>query len=227
MTDFATDLLWEEQKDPALPVPDHPWERRQDRHRTVHGASPAAESLTDRLRRVAGNAALVRQAEEAENTHKHLAQVAHQTKTATPAATAKVPAERKAVQKQVAQNAVAAEASRRQEDAKAAAVRAVALDQVLSSFARDPAKADLLTLAWLVEKAPGIAQATARTLVHAVTRADPAHRAAILARIRTQLADQRNLLLARLLTDQLAGLAPRPSRAALPPPAPPPPAPSP
>jgi hypothetical protein len=224
MTDFATDLAWEEQKDPALPVQGRPHERQQERRRHAHIPPPAAESLTDRLRRVAGNAALVRQAEEAENTHKHLAQVARHAETGPPpAAAARAPAERTAVQKQVVQVAVAAETRRLQDDAKAAATRAVALDQVLSSFQRDPAKADLLTLALLVENAPpGVAQATARALVHAVTRADPAHRAAIHARIRSQFADHRDLILSRLLTDQLAGLGARPVRtASAPPPAPP------
>jgi hypothetical protein len=227
MTDFATDLLWEEQKDPALPVPGRPRERQQNRHRTAHPMPPAAESLTDRLQRVAGNAALARQAAEAENAHKHQGQVAQQAKAEAPPApaAATAPADHKAVQQQVAQIAVAADSRRRQEDAKAAAARAAALDQVLASFEHDPSKADLLTLALLVEKAPpGVAQATARALVHAVMRADPAHRAAIHVRIRTQLADHhRNLTLARLLTDQLAALGPRPARAApAPPPAPPP-----
>jgi hypothetical protein len=226
MTDFATDLLWEEQKDPALPVPGRPRERLQDRGHRKHAAPPAAESLTDRLRRVAGNAALTRQAEEAESARKHLSEVAHGVRTAAPAgsAAAKAPAEQKVAQKQVAEIAVTAEARRMQENAKAAAARAVALDQVLSSFERDPAKADLLTLALLVEKAPpGVAQATARAIVQAVLRADPAHRTAIHARIRSQLADHRALILSRLLTDQLAGLAVRPARAApAPPPAPPP-----
>ena len=252
MTDFATDLLWEEAKQPALPVPGRPHDRQHTEKPVVAHPAPALrpESLSERLQRVAGNAALAHEAEEAAAARKRLeaaAQHPEKVPTSSPAvkpepakpkekhevaavikvaANPKAPiAEReKAGQRQVAMAAMAVEARRLPEAIKAAAVRTAALAQVLAAFDHDAGKADVLTLALLVEKAPpGIAEATAQAIVRTVMRAEPAQRAAITARIKAQLGGRRDLRLARLLADRLGGL-----RTAVPPhaaPAPPPPAP--
>jgi hypothetical protein len=251
MTDFATDLLWEEEKQPVLPVPAHPRDRQQaDKKSRVPLPPVPVESQSERLQRIAGNAVLSREAEAAEATRKRLAEAARRPADANPqsstraapapekkrkqaaarteAADPKSPpaAREKAVERQAMQAAAAAQAQRLAESEKAAAVRSEALAQVLASFENDATKADLIGLALLVEKAPaGIGEATARALAAAVMRADPAQRAAISARLKTELGDRGDLRLARLLRDRLAGLFAAPVRSA--PPAPPPPPPGP
>jgi hypothetical protein len=248
MTDFATDLFWEEEKRPVLPVPARPHDRQQEEKAKTPVPAAPTESQAERLQRIAGNAALAREAEEAEAARKRLAEAAHRPEKAPAKAVAPKPeaakpekkrkdearakaatdpktppaARKKAAEKQVAEETVTAEAGRLSEATKAAAARAAALAQILASFDKDAGEADLLTLALLIEKAPpGIAEETARALARAVMRADPAQRIAIAARIRAQIGDRRDLRLARLLADRLAGLATTPTRPAPPPPPPP------
>jgi hypothetical protein len=244
MTDFATELLWDEAKQPVPPAVEH-LNERQKQKRAGPRALAEIESLPARLQRVAGNTALAREAEEAVAAGKRLAAAAQRPErvpaavTPRPSAkddarigTAEVDpkaapaARRRAAAEQVARAAVAAETRRLPATTKAAAARAAALAQVLASFAADPARAELLALARLVERAPaGIAEDSAAAIARAVMRADPAQRAAIAARIKAELGDRRDLRLARLLADRLVGLAPAPARPA--PPPPPPPAPPP
>jgi hypothetical protein len=247
MTDFATDLLWEEEKQPVLPVPARPHDRQQEKKEQTPAPATTAESLAERLQRVAGNAALAREAEEAEAVGKRLAEAARRPEKAPATAPAPKPetanpdkrrreevraeavadpkgppaARKKAAEKQAAKTAVTTEAQRLSKATKAAAARAAALAQVLAAFEKDAGRADLLTLALLIEDAPpGIAEETARALAHAVMRADPAQRAAIAARVGAQLGDRRDLRLARFLADRLVGLATAPARPAPPPPPP-------
>lgn len=193
MTDFATDLIWEEEKQPILPAPLR--DRLQDKN--VNGSAPSApvESQSERLQRVAGNAALAREAEEAEAARKKL------TAAASPAG------RDEAAEKQLAETAVTAQAERLSEATKAAAARAAALTQVLASFEKNAGNADLVTLARLIETAPpGVGEETARVIALVVMRAEPAQRSAIAARIATELGDRRDMRLAPLLADRLAWL---------------------
>jgi hypothetical protein len=250
MTDFATDLLWEDEKQPVLPVQDRPRDRQQDEK--TRGSKPVApgESQAERLQRIPGNAALAREAEEAEAATQRVADAARQperpavpmpkkepakpeakrkAETVAKAATdPKTPpaAKEKIAKKQAAKAAAETEARRLSEVKKAAAARATALAQVLASFDKDAGKADLLSLALFLEKAPpGIAEETARALARAVIRADSTQRGAIALRIKRELGDRRDLVLSRLLADHLAGMLTVPARAAPPPPPPAPPSP--
>jgi len=244
MTDFATELFWEEEKQPVLPAPAHRREGQQENTNT-HAATP--ESQAERLQRLAGNAALTREAEEAQAAKKHLAEAARRPESVPTAARAKAEtakpetmrkdearakptaapaasptARHAAAETPAADTAAAALAQRLSEATKAADARAVALAQVLASFESDAGKADLLALAQLTEAAPPeIAEATAHALALAVVRADPAQRAAIAARIKAELGDRRDLRLARLLADRLAWLVVASTRPAPPPPPPP------
>lgn len=247
MTDFATDLLWEEEKQPVLPVPARPHDRQQDEQTKTPLPAAPVESQAERLQRIAGNATLAREAEEAQAAAKHVADAARRPAPAPAAAAKRQPkrpaekrqaeagakaatdpkaspaARQKAAEQQAAGAAAAAAAQRLSETSKAAAARATALAQVLASFEKDAGKADLLRLALLLERAPpGIAEETARALARAVMRADPTQRSAIALRIKTELGDRRDLLLTRLLADRLAGLVAPPARTAPPPPSPPP-----
>lgn len=253
MTDFATDLLWEEEKQPALPVPARPHDRRpEEKKAEAQAPVAAAEGHAERLQRVAGNAALAREAEEAAAAGRRLAQAARQPGKMPAGAPAPKPeaakrpekkrreeararaaadpkaapeAREKAAERQAAETAMAVEAQRLSEATRAAAARAAALARVLADFDADAGKADIRTLALLVESAPpGIAEATARALAQAAMQADPGQRAAMAARIRDELGHRRDLMLARLLADRLAWFVPVPARL-VPPPLPPPPAP--
>lgn len=253
MTDFATDLFWEDEKQRAAPTPVRPPGHRQDRREEATAAPAAAapvESQAERLQRVAGNAALVREADEAVAVRRHLADAARRPETvpqaARPAkpkpaeaekpkaepAPARAPdgpragasAAMDAERRRAAEIAATAEKQRLAEATKAAAARAMALAQVLASFDGDPGKADLLGLARLCEAAPpGIAEEIARTLANAVVRADARQRTAIAARIAAELGHHRGLRLARLLADRLLWLTAPRARPAPPPPPPPPP----
>jgi hypothetical protein len=236
MSNFVTELFWEDAKEPVV-APAHPHDRERDRKPL---APASAEKQSDRLQRVAGNAALAHEAEEAESKRKRLAEAARQPektleKTPAPQAAArpdkkteklqtKTPAGFKSAKTTAAQAAVTAEAQRLPETTKAAAARADALAQVLVSFETDAGRAELLALARLAESAPpGIADETARVIALAVMRAGPEQRSAIAARIKTELGDRHDLRLARLMADRLAWLVVVPHAA--PPPPPPPPAP--
>ena len=244
MTDFATDLLWEETKQPVLPVPGRPHERRHGERPVPRAHAPVvpAETLAERLQRVAGNAVLSREAEEAAATHKRLAAAARhpeQVPAKVPAPKPRDKAEteshkaatdpkkpeperKKAAEVHAARTAVKLVAQGLPEATKLAAARATALAQVLTSFEHNPERADLVRLAMLVEKAPaGIAAEMARVIAVAVMRAAPAQRAAIAARIRSVLAHRRDLRLLRLLADRLAGFATVAAHVAPPPPPPP------
>ena len=58
MTDFATDLLWEDEKQPLLPAPARPHDPQQDTKARTAIADAPAESQAERLQRIAGNAVL-------------------------------------------------------------------------------------------------------------------------------------------------------------------------
>ena len=209
MTDFATDLLWEEAKAPGAagsgpPADDSKQEpaataragaaRRREPGRTAAAGRrqrrtwPPGGRGRARARQRTGR----RRCPPARRAAAQRAEIAAAPKAPLPAQGRRA----SAAEKQVALIAVATEARRLPEAAKAAAARAAALAQVLASFEHDAGKADLLTLALLVEKAPaGIAEATAKTIVSAVMRAEPAQRASIAARIRAQLGARSDLRL--------------------------------
>jgi hypothetical protein len=105
-----------------------------------------------------------------------------------------------------------------------------ALDRVVTAFATDPGKADILALARLAERMPdAMVRSVADALTRATMRADVGHRVAIARCLTLDLKPHPELRLARLLASMMAGvMAAVPSVAPVPaPPAPPPAPPSP
>ena len=236
MTDFATELLWEEEKQPSLLVPSQEPGRLRDRHKEQVRPRSPVEGPNERLQRVAGNAALARDAESALAAARQPSAAdprsvapaapavarASPEQPSAPATAVREPAEPSATERLAPEKSSVSVCEPSLEQQRAAAARGLVLGQVLAAFERDAAAAKLLQLALLVEAAPvSVGEAIALALARAVMRADPAQRAAIAARIKTQLGDRRELRLTQLLAARLAAFlatqAVRPT-----PPAPPP-----
>lgn len=218
MTDFARDLLWDEEKPVPLPTAkadDGRADRRDSMDNVRAGPQRLPSGLAERLQAGAGNAALaVSMTVEAPELG---------TETAAPVERQPAPAP-----KAEALPPVATDAAETKEEAPPAADdtgrRAAALGETLTVLARRPEDAPLDFLFETYEGAPmREAEKAADLLLALVLRADAVRRPSISAALRPALKAHAGALLARLLAVRIGGMlaAPAPSPPE-PPPAPPP-----